>query len=108
MSIGPFSQKELVEKLKHVPKEEIEQYNEQRMKTYRKYTRIAFLFGILAAGLFFVLPWLTLAFAIIGFVVISITSYNRFRWRNLYENFTYYKQQATKKQRKRKELLENK
>ncbi len=99
MPIGPYEEKELMQKLSNVPLEEMENYHTQRIKKYRLFTRLAFLCGVLSIGLWFVKPWLTALFGITGFIIITLTSFAKNRWLQLYENFRYYKKKGEKHQK---------
>src|SRR6056297_752921 len=107
MKIGPFNEKELKAHLQKIPISEIKKYNDQRMEKYRILTRIAYVLRILAIIVFFVHYWLTIIIAVIGIIIITYTLFQRSRWRNLYENFMYFKKKGDREVRREKENQKN-
>ena len=98
MSFGKFSEEEIKKHISTISLKEMKEYNESRMKTYRFYTRLAYICGFAAMIFLFINELATVVVALIGFGIISITSFKRRQWRNLYENFVYLKKTQMKEE----------
>ena len=55
-NFGPFSERDLAEKLIKIPESEMKQYYDQRMKKIRLYYIAAVILGILSGVFYFVIP----------------------------------------------------
>ena len=78
--------------------EEIKQVLLVRMDKYRIYYILALVLGVLSVVFIFLkISWISITCAIIGFVIVNITSFKRNRWKRIYENLLYLKKERQKK-----------
>lgn len=95
--IGPYDKRNLAEKLVTISDEEMQTFHKNRMKNYRLYYILAILLGILSVVFIFLkLSWISITCAVIGFVIVNITSFKRNKWKRVYENLIYLKKERQK------------
>lgn len=97
--IGPFTARDLGDKLQNISLDEMQKFHLHRMKKYRLYTIIAFVIAILSTVIYFVFPSiriLTGILAILGFILIVLTKFKQQNWVRLYENLIYTKKRREK------------
>ena len=96
--IGPYDKTDLAEKLVNISDEEMQTFHKNRMKNYRFYYILAIILGVISVVFIFLkVPWISITCAIIGFVIVNITSFKRNRWKRIYENLIYLKKEKQKK-----------
>jgi len=96
--IGPYNKTDLAEKLVNISDEEMQTFHKNRMKNYRFYYILAIILGVISVVFIFLkVPWISITCAIIGFVIVNITSFKRNRWKRIYENLIYLKKEKQKK-----------
>lgn len=96
--IGPYDKKALAEKLVNISDEEMQMFHKNRMKNYRFYYILAIILGVLSVVFIFLkISWISITFAVIGVVIVNITSFKRNRWKRIYENLIYLKKEKQKK-----------
>ncbi|MHA1476443.1 MAG: hypothetical protein ACTSPA_05090 [Promethearchaeota archaeon] len=96
--IGPYDKRDLAEKLITISDEEMQIFHKNRMKNYRFYYIVAIILGVLSVVFIFLkISWISITFALIGFVIVNITSFKRNRWKRIYENLIYLKKERQKK-----------
>ena len=89
-----IDERTLKSKLANIPEREMLDYHTQRMKQYRVYFIIALACGIVSGISFFVFPdltWISGIFAVLGIIILGWGSYERKRWKQLFENLLYLK-----------------
>jgi hypothetical protein len=91
---GPYSERELADKLVKIPEEEILEFHKEKMKKFRIYYAIALFIGI--ASVAFVIigsfwKWVGTGIAVAGIVVFSYVTYQKKRWERIVENMMYVK-----------------
>ena len=96
--IGPYDKGDLAEKLVTISDEEMQTFHKNRMKNYRYYYIIAIILGILSVVFIFLkIAWISITCAVIGFIIVNITSFKRNKWKRVYENLIYLKKEKQKK-----------
>ena len=96
--IGPYDKRDLADKLVNISDEEMQTFHKNRMKNYRFYYIIAIILGILSVVFIFLkISWISITCAVIGFVIVNITSFKRNKWKRVYENLIYLKKERQKK-----------
>ena len=96
--IGPYHKGDLAEKLVNISDEEMQTFHKNRMKNYQLYYILAIILGILSVVFIFVnIPWISITSAVIGFIIVNITSFKRNKWNRIYENLIYLKKERQKK-----------
>jgi DNA integrity scanning protein DisA with diadenylate cyclase activity len=95
--IGPYIKKDLAEKLVTISDEEMQIFHKNRMKNYRFYYIVAIILGVLSVIFIFLkISWISITCALIGFVIVNITSFKRNKWKRIYENLIYLKKERQK------------
>ena len=96
--IGLYDKRDLAEKLVNISDEEMQTFHKNRMKNYRFYYILAILLGVLSVVFILLkISWISITFAIIGFIIVNIVSFKRNRWKRIYENLIYLKKEKQKK-----------
>ncbi|MHA1701946.1 MAG: hypothetical protein ACTSWK_06745, partial [Promethearchaeota archaeon] len=94
----PYDKTDLAEKLVNISDEEMQTFHKNRMKNYRFYYILAIVLGVISVVFIFLkVPWISITCAIIGFVIVNITSFKRNKWKRIYENLIYLKKERQKK-----------
>ncbi len=97
--IGPYSERDLADKLTKISEEDMLAYYKLRMKRYQKWYVVAILIGILAVVVFFVLSeqrWFTWTLVVGDLMLLGGVTFARSRWKNLFENLLYTKRKREK------------
>ncbi len=95
--IGPYDKKDLAEKLVTISDEEMRAFHKKRMDKYRLYYIIVIILAILSVVFILLkITWISITCAVIGFVIVNITSFKRNKWKRVYENLIYLKKERQK------------
>lgn len=97
--IGPYSERNLADKLIHISEQEMLVYYKLRMKRYQKWYIVAILGGILAVVVFFAVAeqrWITWIIVVGDLFLLGGVTFARSRWKNLFENLLYTKRKREK------------
>ena len=97
--IGPYSERDLADKLTKIPEQEMLAYYKLRMKRYQKWYVVAILIGVLAVVVFFVLSeqrWFTWTLVVGDLMLLGGVTFSRDRWKRLFENLLYTKRKREK------------
>ncbi|MHA1585418.1 MAG: hypothetical protein ACTSWL_09195 [Promethearchaeota archaeon] len=95
---GIMGERGIYERLKNVPESEMLEFNKKRTRKYRLFYLIALIVAIIPALLFFFvknLDWLAITLAVLDFGFFSIVSFQRRRWKRIFENLLYMKRRST-------------
>jgi len=96
--IGPYDKGDLAEKLVTISDEEMRIFHENRMKNYRYFYILVIVLAILSVVFIFLkISWISITFAVIGFIIVNIVSFKRNKWKRVYENLIYLKKEKQKK-----------
>ena len=96
--IGPYDKRELADKLVTISDEEMAAFHKKRMDTYRLYYILVIFLAILSVVFIFLkISWISIACAVIGFIIVNIVSFKRNQWKRVYENLIYLKKEKQKK-----------
>ena len=91
---GPYSERDLADKLVNIPEKEILEYHKGKMKKFRIYYAIS-LFSGLASVAFIIIgsywKWIGTGIAIAGIIGFSYATYKKKRWERIIENMLYVK-----------------
>ena len=97
--IGPYSERDLADKLTKISEQEMLAYYKLRIKRYQKWYVVAILLGILAVVVFFVLSeqrWFTWVLVAGDLMLLGGVTFSRDRWKRLFENLLYTKRKREK------------
>ncbi|MHA1746434.1 MAG: hypothetical protein ACTSWW_10570 [Promethearchaeota archaeon] len=97
--IGPYSERDLADKLTKISEQEMLVYYKIRMKRYQKWYVVAILIGVLAVVVFFVLSeqrWFTWVLVVGDLMLLGGVTFSRDRWKRLFENLLYTKRKREK------------
>lgn len=104
---GSLEQDELQIKLSKVPEQQMDAYHQERVKKYRLYTRISYVFGVLAVVMYWVSMFYVWTFAVAGFILISITGFSRGRWVRTYHSLVSLRKRGISEEKKISEENKN-
>ncbi len=96
---GQITNSELTERLLKVSEAEMQIYHKKRMKKYRSGFFLAVGCGIVGGLLFFLLAnfrWISAIFAVLGFLILGYSGFERVKWKRLYGKMIYLKQSREK------------
>ncbi len=96
---GPFSERDLADKLMNVSDEQMDIFHQQRMKKYRIIYLISVGLGVITVVFLFlgkVFQWVSFGLGIFGLLFFSYGSYKRKQWIRIYENMIYVKRKRTR------------
>jgi len=97
--IGPYSERDLADKLTKISEQEMLAYYKLRIKRYQKWYIVAILIGVLAVVVFFVLSeqrWFTWVLVVGDLMLLGGVTFSRDRWKRLFENLLYTKRKREK------------
>ena len=97
--IGPYSERDLADKLTKIPEPEMLAYYKLRMKRYQKWYILAIFIGALSVVAFFLLSeqrWFTWTLVVGDLMLLGGVTFSRNRWKNLFSNFLYTKRKREK------------
>ncbi|UYP47188.1 hypothetical protein NEF87_003473 [Candidatus Lokiarchaeum ossiferum] len=103
---GKMTDRELTERLLKVSKADMEKFHNQRMKQYRTSFFLAIGCGIIGVIVYFVfanIRWISAVFAVIGFLILGYSGFEREKWKRLYGKMVYLKQSREESLQKQEE-----
>lgn len=92
---GKLTDRELTERLLKVSKADMDNYHKQRMKQYRTGFFLTIGCGIIGGIIYFVFAnvrWISAIFAVLGFLILGYSGFEREKWKRLYGKMVYLKE----------------